>query len=106
MQKGKVYYAKEKMKCNLCTQQISIRCTEKQKKHIKDLAEERGIRQKDFILKCIGDSLAKEKKDTKKEMNYAACACNVQDLVNYLRENQKEDSYVEEVCKKLWDLVY
>lgn len=72
---------------------------------IKDLSEERKIGQKDFILKCIKNSITEEKRNVKKDINYAACACNVQELVNYLRRKQQEDSYVEEVCQKLWDLV-
>lgn len=96
---------KKKLKCDLCTQQISIRCTERQKQQIKDLSKEKGIRQKDFILNCINESVEKEKKNAQKEINLIACVCNVQELVNYLRESQKEDSYIEEVCKKLWDLV-
>lgn len=94
-----------KRKNDLCTRQISFRCTEKQKKMIKKLSEEREIGQKDFILKCIHDSIAEEKQSAKKEINHAACACIVQELLNYLGKNQKEDSHIEEVCKTLWDLV-
>lgn len=96
---------KKMKKKSLCTKQISIRCNEQQKNKLEKLSEERGMTQKDFILKCISDSVKKEKEETKKEVNIAACACYVQELVNYFGRNGNEDSYVEEVCGKLWDLV-
>ena len=95
----------KKRKRNSCTKQISIRCTEYQKKQIEHSAKELGIHQKDFIFKCIQDSTARKKRESKKEMHQAACACYVQELINHLRNTQKEDAYVEEVCNKLWDLV-
>ena len=46
--------AKKMKKKSLCTKQISFRCNEQQKNRLEKLSEERGMTQKDFILKWIG----------------------------------------------------
>lgn len=96
---------KVKEKKDLCDAQISLRCTQRYKNKIKRLAAKEGVQQKEFIMDCIDNSGKMKTKTTKKEINIAACACEVQALANYLKRNYKNDSYIEEVCNKLWDLV-
>lgn len=96
---------KKKEKKDLCTEQISLRCTKNEKLKIKRLAEKNNLRQKDFIIKCIYDSDRKEQIEAQKMTNQAICVCEVQALINHLKRNYKEDSYIEGVNKRLWDLV-
>lgn len=96
---------RKRLKKDLCTEQISFRCTKKEKNRIKNLAAKEGIQQKEFIMNSIKYSEEKKAKEAKKEINQAACACEVQRLMNHLNENHQSDSYIEEVRKRLWDLV-
>lgn len=96
---------RKKAKKDLCTAQISFRCTPYEKNKIKNLAAKKGIQQKEFIMNSIDYSEKMSAKETKKERNQAAYVCEVQSLVNHLKRNHQNDVYVEEVCKKLWDLV-
>ncbi len=92
---------RKKDKRNLCTEQISFRCTKYEKRKIKRFAEKEGMQQKELIMKGI-ECLEKTKK---KEINQVACACEVQALVNYLRRNHQDDDYIMEVGERLWDIV-
>lgn len=94
---------KRKSKKELCSKQISFRVTKKEKSWIEKSTKQRGIQQKELIMKSLKYYTGGTKKETKKQINQAACACEVQKIVNHLKRNHKEDSYVEEVCKKLWD---
>lgn len=97
--------SKRKAEKDLAKIQVIFRCTKKEKLGIKRNAKKRGMNQKEFIMQSIKHYTGEEKRETKKQINQAACACEVQALVNHLKRNHKEASYVEEVCKKLWDLL-
>lgn len=96
---------KRKSKKELCSKQISFRVTEKEKSWIEKNTKQRGIKQKELIMESLKYYTGETKKETKKQINQAACVCEVQAFVNHLKRNHKEDSYAEEVCKKLWDLL-
>lgn len=96
---------RKKQEKDLCTEHISFRCTKNEKRTIKKSAEKNNLQQKEFIMKCIYDSCKKEQTVTQRMANQAICACEVQALVNHLKRNYKEDSYIKEVCKRLWNLV-
>lgn len=96
---------RRKNKKDLCTEQISFRCTKKEKTQIKNLAAKEGIQQKKFIMNSIKYSEEKKAKEAKKEINQVECACEVQRLMNHLNENYQSDPYIEEVRKRLWYIV-
>lgn len=96
---------KRKSKKELCSKQIFFRVTEKEKSWIEKNTKQRGIKQKELIMESLKYYTGETKKETKKQINQAACVCEVQAFVDHLKRNHKEDSYAEEVCKKLWDLL-
>lgn len=96
---------KRKAEKDLCTEQISFRCTKKEKLWIKKNAGKKGIQQKELIMESIKYYTRKGRQETGKQVNQAACACEVQRLINCLKRDDQNDSYIKEVCKKLWDLV-
>lgn len=100
-----VIMPRKKAEKDLNNVQVIFRCTKKDKLWIERNAKKRDINQKEFIMQSIKYYAGEEKRETRKQSNQAACACEVQALVNHLKRNHKEDSYVEEVCKKLWDLL-
>lgn len=58
-----------------------------------------------FIGNLVFDKL-KKKKQKKREINIAACACEVQGIMNHLRRTgQPIDPYIKKTCDKLWELV-
>jgi len=90
---------KKKPKKDLAKEQISFRCTTREKKWIQRNAAKKGVKQKEFIMDSIKYYISEEKKYP----DQAVCACEVQAIVNYLNRKHKNDSYIEEVCTKLWE---
>lgn len=96
---------KRKSEEDLAKIQVSFRCIKKQKLWIEKNTKQRGIQQKELIMESLKYYTGETKKENKKQINQAACACEVQAFINHLKRNHKEDSYAEEVCKKLCDLL-
>lgn len=96
---------KRKAKKDLCKKQISFRCTEKEDRWIKDLAAQEKMQQKELIMNGLRMTYGKQGQRTKKGIDQATCACEVQRLVNHLKRDHQNDPYIEEVCKKIWNIV-
>lgn len=81
------------------TERLSIRCTKREKRMIREAAEAAGETQTSYTLNLYRQAHREQRRDG----SSASAVCRMQDLVNYPREHHIEDEYVLEECDRIWD---
>lgn len=86
---------RKKPKC----ERLSLRCTVPQKHMMDRVAEKRGLSRS----RCTIALYEEENKRQKIEENIAAAVCDMQTLINHIKNHHMEDDFLMEECDKIWE---
>lgn len=88
-----------KKKKLLEVERLSIRCTKEEKEMIQKVARERGLSLTECTIKLYQEVVKKEER----QKNIAAAVCDMQTLLNYLKDHYIENDYIAEGCNRIWE---